>query len=56
MWMSGIAQAELEKRGYQIPFVNPTLAACEFAKALVSMGIINSNYPVPNTRTGNNCC
>ena len=57
MWMSGIAQAELEKRGYQIPFINPTLAACEFAKALVNIGVVNPNYPEPVRKTGRaGCC
>lgn len=56
MWMSGIAQAELEKRGYQIPFINPTLAACEFAKALVNIGVVNPNYPEPIRKTGRSGC
>lgn len=52
MWMSGIAQAELEKRGYQVPFLNPTLTACEFAKMLAGMNVVNPNYPEPPRKTG----
>lgn len=51
MWMSEIAKTELEKRGMQVPFVNPTLAGVEMAKALVNLGVVNYNYPGPNTKT-----
>lgn len=55
MWMSEIAKTELDKRGYQVPFVNPTLAAVEMAKALVNLGVVNYNYPGPNTKTAPGC-
>lgn len=50
MWMSEIAKAELEKRGMQVPFINPTLAGVEIAKALVNLGAVNFNYPIPNSK------
>ena len=46
-WYAKFPIRELKKRGYDIPFVNPTPTAVEMAKMLVALKLTHSRYSYP---------
>jgi allantoin racemase len=47
MWLVELANEDLKKRGYDIPFVNPMPTAVEIAKVLVTLKLTHSRYTYP---------